>query len=140
MFVLPPRLQFAALCWRRAAREGTCEILLITSRGTGRWVVPKGWPMKGAEAAAIAAMEAHEEAGVRGRVEQAPLGTFTYAKEMRGGLKVGCTVQVHALEVEGLDEDFRERGQRRLAWFSPAEAAERVDEPGLKAMLGGFRR
>ena len=39
------RTQFAALCWR--VMDGKVQILLITSRGSGRWIVPKGWPMDG---------------------------------------------------------------------------------------------
>ena len=63
----PERHQVAALCWRMG-QGGAVEILLVTSRDTGRWVIPKGWPMDGKSASAAAAREAWEEAGVKGTV------------------------------------------------------------------------
>lgn len=65
------RPQYAAICYRRTG-ESSCpiEILLITSRGTGRWVIPKGWPMGKKKPHEVASQEAWEEAGVRGRVRK----------------------------------------------------------------------
>ena len=60
-----PRAQFAALPWRRRADAGI-EVLLITSRETRRWVIPKGWPIKGKSSAKSAAREAFEEADQKG--------------------------------------------------------------------------
>ncbi|MGN6550818.1 MAG: NUDIX hydrolase [Pararhizobium sp.] len=138
LFGRPPRMQFGALCYR-LKKKGGHEILLITSRDTGRWVTPKGWPMAGRSASEVAAREAFEEAGVRGRVSEKPIGRFAYPKTMRGGLKVRCIVQLHALEYSGSEKNFREKGQREIAWFPPEEAASRVQEPGLKAIIRSFR-
>lgn len=63
------RQQYAALCFRYAD-GGTIEILLVTSRTSGRWIIPRGWPMKRKKPHQAAAIEAWEEAGVRGRVRR----------------------------------------------------------------------
>lgn len=135
------RRQCAALCWRMEADAP--QILLITSRDTGRWVVPKGWPMPGLSPARTAAREAFEEAGVRGTVDERSLGCFGYEKVLgqgaARGLRVACVVAVFPLRVEGLEDDFPEAGQRQRAWFAPAEAAARVDEPDLARLLAAFR-
>ena len=66
--------QVAALCWR--LRKNTLQFVLITSRDTGRWVIPKGWPVPGLALSAAAASEAWEEAGVIGRISDQPLGDY----------------------------------------------------------------
>lgn len=138
MFRRPKRTQFAALCYRRTKKEGRLEILLLTSRDTGRWVIPKGWPMGSKAAHIVAETEAREEAGVKGIVEHEPLGCFGYAKTMDEGMVLPCEVQVHALEVTGSAKDFKEKGERKLDWVSPQVAAERVAEPGLKKIILAF--
>ena len=72
-----PRAQFAALPWRRNA-DGEVEVLMITSRDTRRWVIPKGWPIKGIKSPKSAAQEAFEEAGVIGKVRKSPVGAYAY--------------------------------------------------------------
>ena len=129
-------LQVAALPWRRTTSG--LEILLITSRETRRWVIPKGWPMKNRTHAEAAAREALEEAGVSGRIGQAPIGSFAYAKRRKNGSTRPVQVEVFALEVERQAREWREKGQRTLAWVEPAEAARRVDEPDLKALILNF--
>ena len=84
--------------------------------------------------------EAREEAGVKGIVEHDPLGCFGYAKTMQEGLVLPCEVQVHALEVTGFVKDYKEKGERRLEWVDPAEAANRVAEPGLKKIILSFAK
>ena len=69
----PTRIQFGALPYR-FDRHADLEVLLITSRETGRWIIPKGGPIKGFKPGQTAALEAYEEAGVRGRVSARPLG------------------------------------------------------------------
>ena len=134
------RTQYAALCWRR--REKRVEVLLVTSRGTGRWIAPKGWPIEGLTPAGAAAREAWEEAGARGRVDEVCLGIYTYLKSLRedgevvGGLP--CAVAVFPLEVEALARDFPEAGQRRRRWMSRRKAASRVTEPELARLITGF--
>ncbi len=132
-----PATQHAALCFRQTA--GQTEILLITSRDTGRWVLPKGWPKKAEEGAATALREAHEEAGVIGQPVPGCVGMYFYDKTMPAAAALPCSVSVHAVEVEYLSYSFPEMGLRRREWFAPAEAALRVAEPELRDLLASFR-
>ena len=134
----PPKQQYAAICYRVRKKQGTYEVLLMTSRDTGRWVIPKGWPMVGKKAHAVAEREAYEEAGVKGKAEKEPFGFYHYRKALQTGLKILVRVQVHLLEVETMSKNFPEKGSRRLEWVSPTEAAERVNEPELRELLLGF--
>lgn len=138
MFRRPARIQYAALCYRVRKKRGTLEVLLITSRDTGRWVIPKGWPMTGRRPYEVAVREAFEEAGVKGRINKTSIGHYMYRKGMAGGLKTECKVRVYALEVASLATNFPEKGQRRLEWVSCEEAAGRVHEPGLKELFLSF--
>ena len=131
----PTPLQYAALCYRR--KKGVVEILLITSRGTGRWILPKGWAMKKESEPGTAAQEAYEEAGVVGQIDPTALGTFEFDKWVHG-MPVPCTVQVYPLKVERLDDDFPEKDQRQRKWFSIEEAAAKVDEPQLQDLIKSF--
>ncbi|OHV85487.1 NUDIX hydrolase [Ensifer sp. LCM 4579] len=134
----PARMQYAALCYRIRKKTGEPEILLITSRDTGRWVIPKGWPMQGKRAHEVAEREAYEEAGVNGKIRKTALGFYTYQKRMDHGLQISCKVQVHALEVEDFSKNFPEKGARRLEWVDCGEAARRVAEPSLKELILDF--
>jgi 8-oxo-dGTP pyrophosphatase MutT (NUDIX family) len=136
----PPRQQYAALCFRKRKKQLAPEVLLVTSRDTGRWVIPKGWPMRGKKSHAVAEREAYEEAGVKGNVSREPIGYYTYHKGMSDGLKLTCRVQVHALEVKELLKDFPEKGTRRLEWVNCEEAAARVQEPELKVLFHTFEQ
>ncbi|MGO4907986.1 NUDIX hydrolase [Pseudorhodobacter sp. W20_MBD10_FR17] len=135
-----PRAQFGALCWR-AGKSGA-EVLLISSRETGRWVIPKGWPMDGRTGPEAAAIEAWEEAGVKGRIDAAKLGHFSYDKTLKRDTKnesiQPCMVEVFPLQVEKLATDFPEQRQRRRKWFAPDKAARRVAESELKVLLARF--
>lgn len=125
-------IQVAALPFR--LEVGILEILLITSRETGRWVIPKGWPMKGLSDRDAAAREAEEEAGVVGKIRKKPIGSYTYWKRRTDRFDL-VQVEVFPLKVERHLANWRERGQRRLAWFSPEHAAGLVDEPGLGDLI-----
>ncbi|WP_346728823.1 NUDIX hydrolase [Paroceanicella profunda] len=114
-------------------------MLLITSRGTGRWVLPKGWPIKGLSGAGAALREAYEEAGVEGEAGPEPVGRYAYDKILDSGLPLPCEAAVYAVRVTRMLERYPEQGQRRLAWHSPVRAAELVAEPGLQTLLTGFR-
>lgn len=127
-----PLIQVAALPFRLEA--GVLEVLLITSRETGRWVIPKGWPMKGRSGRGAAAREAEEEAGILGKIRKKPIGSYTYWKRRTDRFDL-VQVDVFPLKVERQLENWRERGQRRLAWFEPERAAELVDEPGLSDLI-----
>lgn len=127
----PPPMQVGAVC----RCPGTGKILLITSRGTGRWVIPKGWPMEGKTLPGAAATEAWEEAGIEGHVQEAEIGRYRYDKEQDRGWSVPIEVRVFLMEAEILRDDFPEAGQRKRRWFLPAEAAQLVVEPGLREIL-----
>jgi len=131
-----PRRQYGALCWR--IRKGRVQVLLVTSRDTGRWVIPKGWPVTGLGPAESAAREAWEEAGVRGTPDPACLGVYTYPKMLADGRALPCQVAVYPLRVDRLARKFPERKQRRRHWFTPEEAALRVDEADMAAILRAF--
>lgn len=133
-----PRSQFAAVPWRRD-EAGEVEILLITSRETRRWVIPKGWPIKGISSAKSAAREAFEEAGVLGKVRKSPVGTYAYDKRLKNGRLQHVRVAVFALAVEAEAEAYPEVGQREKTWVTPTEAARLVDEPELMVLLATFK-
>lgn len=138
MLQRPPRQQYAALCYRLKKKQGLLEVLVATSRDTGRWVIPKGWPMTDKKAHQVAEREAYEEVGVKGKVEKEPLGTYNYRKTLDNGLKIPVIVQVHALEVEECLKSFPEKGSRTLEWVPCEEAALRVNEPELKILFLQF--
>ncbi len=133
-----PNAQVAALCYR-SRPEGGKEILLITSRDTGRWIIPKGWPIDGLDAIEAAKQEAWEEAGVAsGQVSPEPLGSYDYVKVMEGGQNVHCRTRVFALRVDEIAGEFPEASEREREWMDPRDAAELVDEPDLADILRKF--
>lgn len=133
----PKRLQVAALCYRETD-EGT-RVLLITSRDTGRWIVPKGWPIDGLDAPGAALREAWEEAGVsEADIEEEPVGFYEYAKGLGEGLSVQVETRVYLTKVRDLSAEYPEASERTRKWFAPEEAAELVDEPDLKQILRGL--
>lgn len=133
----PPSRQVGALCWSRSENKGF-RILLITSRDTGRWVIPKGWPMRRRTEAEAAAREAWEEAGLLGRISARGIGVFTYQKFLGPKRWIPCVVKVFPMEAETLRKDFPECKQRRLKWFTPKKAADKVQEPELAALIRNF--
>lgn len=126
-------VQVAAVPVRRTPGGGI-EVLLVTSRDTQRWVVPKGWPWRNVTDNAAAAGEAWEEAGVRGTISTHSIGTFRYAKRHASNL-LAIEVRVFLLEVTEVADTWPEVAERRRGWFSPIEAAARVAEPELQAIL-----
>ena len=131
------RRQVAALCWR-AGQGGAVEILLVTSRDTGRWVTPKGGRMPGLTDAQAAAQEALEEAGVEGVVQEAPIGEFQYLKRLKRRAPRPTQVSVFALRVTRELTDWKEAAQRTRRWFTAAAAAASVDETELGAVMLEF--
>jgi len=130
----PPELQVAALCCR--TESGSTKVLMITSRDTGRWIVPKGWLIEGKNAAQAVLEEAWEEAGVkRARIKPESVGTYHYEKRLDDGYAAPVEVQVFRLDVESLADIYPESRERARLWLEPATAADRVDEPELKALL-----
>lgn len=129
------RTQFGALCWRREA--GKLRILLITSRDTGRWVTPKGWPMHGKTPAEAAAQEAWEEAGVSGIVGPEAVGVFSYIKPL-DRTRMPCLAMIFPLEVREIHKKWPEDHERTRKWFSPKKAAKMVNEHELKQIILRF--
>ncbi len=131
--------QYAALPYRRT-RKGAVEIMLVTSRETRRWIIPKGWPILGVEPHNLAALEAMEEAGLVGKIGERPIGTYRYDKKRGDGSILNCTVDTFALEVEQQLPHWPEQGQRETQWFTPEEAAMQVQEPELREIIKSFAK
>lgn len=131
--------QFATLAWR-TGRTGAVEILLVTSRISGHWLLPKGWLMQGKSAMESAQIEAFEEAGVEGRMRSRAIGTYAYNKVLKTGEALPCRVTVFSLKVKKLLDDWPEAGQRERRWFDIAAAADAVYEPQLRDFLLGLSR
>jgi len=115
------------------------RVVLVTSRETKRWVVPKGWVEAGEPPHAGAAREAFEEAGLEGEVEVEPLGTYAYPKRLPGGESAATEVVVFRFRVSRMLQDWPERAQRTRRLFKPEAAAAVVAEPGLAALLRNLR-
>ncbi|MEQ6250167.1 NUDIX hydrolase [Sulfitobacter sp. HNIBRBA3233] len=126
--------QVAALCYR-ATPEGK-DVLLITSRDTGRWIVPKGWPIDGLDGPGAALQEAWEEAGVaEAEISPKPLGLYDYDKGVSDGESVPVTVTVYLARVTKLRDTYPEVDERTRRWVASAQAATMVDEPELRDIL-----
>jgi 8-oxo-dGTP pyrophosphatase MutT (NUDIX family) len=128
------RVQYAALPYRRT-RASRTEVLLVTSRETGRWIIPKGWPQKHKAPHVAAAREAREEAGVVGRIGRRPIGWFSYEKRLKRGIIVICKVHVFALKVKRQKESWPEKGQREVQWMSRTKAAKSVGDRKLGDLI-----
>jgi 8-oxo-dGTP pyrophosphatase MutT (NUDIX family) len=132
-------LQVGALPYRISG-DGSPELLLVTSRGTSRWIIPKGWPMEGLSDAEAAAREAYEEAGLMGEITETPVGSFTYEK-VRKGMDTPSLlrVDVYLLRVDRQLAYWPEASQRTLAWVSPDQAVSLVSDAGLGELIAGLR-
>lgn len=126
--------QLAALPWRKNG-DGTLQILMVTSRTSQRWLLPKGWPMAGKSLLQAAAQEAFEEAGVTGKMRRKPAGQYRYDKLMKDGTIVPCTVACFGMKVAEQLSEWPEAAQRERQWFSLPDAALAVFEPDLARML-----
>jgi 8-oxo-dGTP pyrophosphatase MutT (NUDIX family) len=127
--------QIAALVYRW--QNDQLEFLLVTSRETRRWILPKGWPIPGKTAAATAAQEADEEAGVFGHVVKKPIGRYPAFKRI-GETALPCEVEVYPLQFVKQKQKWKERGERACRWLPADEAAATVAEPELAAIMRDF--
>jgi hypothetical protein len=125
--------QYGVLTYR--VTGGKAEVMLLTSRGTGRWVIPKGLPMIGKKPRVVATIEARQEAGIRGIVGRRPVGSFAYTKALEGGEERLCKCVVFLMLVTQEAPTWREQAQRRRAWFPRDIAAEVVEEGALAVVI-----
>jgi hypothetical protein len=130
-------IQYGALPYR-VGHHGI-EVMLITSRETHRWVIPKGWPMGGKKPHRVAEIEAFQEAGVKGVIAKKPIGTYPYPKVLPHGEERLCFIEVYPLRVTLETRKWRERAERQRAWFRAEEAAGLVDEGGLALIIDDWR-
>lgn len=128
--------QYAALPY--VVLAGGLEVCLITSREAGRWIIPKGWPEKGLAPHAVAALEALEEAGLKGKVARKAIDSFRYVKRMSDDREVDCEVAVFPMLVESHAVTWPEKGQRKATWVKPKKAAKLVGDAGLAKLLRRF--
>lgn len=134
------RVQYGALPYR-FSQDAALEVLLVTTRGTRRWIIPKGWPIKGLRPAKSAAREAFEEAGVTGRIGAKPMGLFTYDKLVdEAGSQTTCEVKVYPLLVKRQNEVWPESQQRTTQWVDPRRAIAMIKEPDLKRIVASFAK
>jgi 8-oxo-dGTP pyrophosphatase MutT (NUDIX family) len=129
------RIQFGALLYR-FDRHAHLQVLLDTSRETGRWIIPKGWPTKDFTPAQTAALEAHEEAGVRGCVPARSLGHYVYEKRMGDRVTCcPCDVQVFPVLVKTQLKNWPESRQRKVQLFPVLKAAAVIDDDDLRKLV-----
>ncbi len=126
--------QVAALPYRKHGKG--VDVLLVSSRETKRWIIPKGWPMKGKKDWSAAAREAFEEAGVEGKVGKKSIGRYRYDKRKNSGLLVPTEVTVFLLEVKLILANWPEKNERQRNWISAERAIKLINEEGLKAIIG----
>ncbi|MBS1167545.1 MAG: hypothetical protein H6R00_3570 [Proteobacteria bacterium] len=113
------------------------EVVMITTRDSGRWILPKGWPIKGLKRHESAETEAMEEAGLIGSAEPKPFGRFTYIKQFpKRQEKV--LVDVFPLAIEKQLDDWQEKGQREVRFFNPVDAAALVSDVGVGDLILAF--
>ncbi len=130
----PKALQVAALCHRGNGEAR--EYLLVTSRHSGRWILPKGWPITGLKFNEAALREAWEEAGVRhGKAKKKPVGAYTYQKKKATGLEIPVETLVYSVAVKDLSEDYPEASERNRKWVKADDAVEMVNEAQLKSIF-----
>ncbi|MGI6245077.1 MAG: NUDIX hydrolase [Pseudochelatococcus sp.] len=132
------RRQFGALPLRMDDAGGL-EVMMVTSRETRRWIVPKGWPIKGLSGAQTAAREAQEEAGVLGVTGKSPVGGYIYDKRLGDGGSTRCYVELYPLWVVDDLPRWPERGEREVEWLPVAQAAERAGDASLGELLRAVR-
>ena len=129
--------QVGALPYR--IRKGGVEILLVTTRGKKRWFIPKGWPMKGRKLRAAAAIEAFEEAGVKGRIRRRAIGDFAHEKRI-DGRNVACEITLYPLAVKRNLKKWPERSERKRQWFKGRKAIRKVTAKGVRRAITRLTR
>lgn len=119
--------QFGALPY--AIVDGHLVLLLVTSRGRGKWIFPKGRLMDGKTGWETAAIEAWEEAGVAGEIETTPIGHYFLPVTPERPRPI--EVHIFPMLVTEQREDWKESGQRHRHWAVLAEARRLITHEGL---------
>ena len=135
---MPKKLRYQYACLPFKIDGGHPLVMMITSRETRRWIIPKGKPEKKRTAWQVAAQEAYEEAGLMGRVNTRAIGNFQSSKRLRSGEEVPCTVLVFLFLVDKELDDWPEKSERERCWMSPGRAALLATEPQLVELLLKF--
>lgn len=94
--------------------SGTLHVLLITSRVTHRWIIPKGHLEKKMRPSAVAVLEAREEAGVSGAISKTPIGRYRTRECLASGKLAPCEVTVFRLDVSEHLAEWKERLERKI--------------------------
>jgi 8-oxo-dGTP pyrophosphatase MutT (NUDIX family) len=115
--------------------EGKLHVLLVTTRGRGRWTIPKGWPKRNKDDPDLAATEAFEEAGVAGEIRREPIGSYLYTKRLHLFSWVRCQVAIYLLHVDRQFLTWPEQDSRKLLWVEPEKAAKLVRDRQLAEFL-----
>jgi len=130
------RVQYGVLPYRFT---NLLEVLLVTTRQTRRWIIPKGWPIKGLKPSKSATREAYEEAGIRGTVGAKAIGVFSYEKCLdANGITVPCEVRVFPMIVKRQLDTWPESHEREARWFEPAKALSAIKDKGLCELIDLF--
>ena len=130
------RTKFAALCWRHHKKE--TQVLLVTTRRTRRWILPKGWPVDMATPVEAAQAEAWEEAGVKGKAKPICVDIYSSTKDLPDDTTLPIVVAVFPMEIKTIADDWPEKKERKRKWFSLSKAASVVQEPELASILKYF--
>ncbi|MFN3745659.1 MAG: NUDIX hydrolase [Hyphomicrobiaceae bacterium] len=120
--------------------DGDIRVCLITSRGTRRWIIPKGWPKPPLLPHEQAAREAAEEAGLLGEIAADPIGSYTYRKRLHFLSFAVCHVSVFPLHVTAQFGHWPEQAERELIWVPALDAVSMVREPDLGRLLAALPR
>jgi len=132
------RVQYGVLPYR-FTDTNSLEVLLVTTRQTRRWIIPKGWPIKGLKPPRSAAREAYEEAGIRGTVGAKSIGVFSYEKGLdANGGTVPCEVRVFPMIVKRQLDTWPEAHEREARWFESTKALSVTKEKGLRQLIESF--
>ena len=124
----------------RLTKSGDLEVLLVTSRGTGQWIIPKGWPIDGVSDPEAAAREAYEEAGLMGVVDGKQIGTFAYEKETKESEDLSPFIaEIYPMKVDRQLAFWPEFSQRRTTWLSIDLAIQTVTNASLAALLASAK-
>ena len=124
--------QAGTFCLRPAGASGQAEMLLVASKRTGLWGIPKGHVEDGETPLETAVREAFEEGGVVGDVLAEPIGSYVYAKDEAHRL---YQVRVFLMIGASQARDYPESGLRRFEWVNLQEAAQRLWHPALRDMV-----